>query len=337
MPSIFKRFMKPKADAYVFPDASEWGDVKNVVLPDDESEEGEPFEVFVPEEAEATVGVKTEEDFTDFHEYNNPSPPAEEAPPEEPPAEAPPPSVEEAPPEEETEEEPHAEEEEAAPAPRKRRSTPVDYARVQAEAILAQARDEAEAIKEAALQQAEDEIRELKRQAQSEGFDAGHADGMAKGMEEGRGEIERQAAELGIVVGEFLDTATKMRDQLLDQTREELRDLALVIAEKVIRVSLRSSGDVLMRMIETATEKHRRCEWVQIYIADCDARNLALSMPELTASLGHLSDRVRIIPMMDDESGTCIIEMPDEIIDASVSTQLENIREIMNTTVSDRD
>ncbi len=217
------------------------------------------------------------------------------------------------------------------------RSTPVDYARVQAEAILAQARDEAEAIKEAALQQAEDEIRELKRQAQSEGFDAGHADGMAKGMEEGRGEIERQAAELGIVVGEFLDTATKMRDQLLDQTREELRDLALVIAEKVIRVSLRSSGDVLMRMIETATEKHRRCEWVQIYIADCDARNLALSMPELTASLGHLSDRVRIIPMMDDESGTCIIEMPDEIIDASVSTQLENIREIMNTTVSDRE
>ena len=68
-----------------------------------------------------------------------------------------------------------------------------------------------------------------------------------------------------------------------------------------------------------------------------DSKNLALSIPELTASLGHLSDRVRIIPMIDDESGTCIIEMPDEIIDASVSTQLENIREIMNTTVHDRE
>ena len=34
--------------------------------------------------------------------------------------------------------------------------------------------------------------------------------------------------------------------------------------------------------------------------------------------------------MADDESGTCIIEMPDEIIDASVSTQLDNIKDILH-------
>ena len=343
MPSIFKRFTKPKADAYVFPDASQWDDVKNVIPPgsEDEEEGEEPFEVFQPEVAEP-AGSVVEEDFTDFHTYNNPpeeTPPAEEQPPEEP--EAPPEpekaEEEEASAAEESESEPEAPHDDAAAPPRKRRSTPVDYARVQAEAILAQARDEAEAIKEAALQEADEEIKKLKEQAQAEGYQSGHDEGFAQGVAEGHEEIEKQAVELGSVVGDFLDTATKMRDQLLDQTREELRDLAMVIAEKVIRISLRSSGDVLMRMIETATEKHRRCEWVQIYIADCDARNLSLSTPELTAALGHLSDRVRIIPMMDDESGTCIIEMPDEIIDASVSTQLENIREIMSTTVSDRE
>ena len=35
------------------------------------------------------------------------------------------------------------------------------------------------------------------------------------------------------------------------------------------------------------------------------------------------------VPVADDESGTCIIEMPDEIIDASASTQLSNIRGIV--------
>ena len=33
--------------------------------------------------------------------------------------------------------------------------------------------------------------------------------------------------------------------------------------------------------------------------------------------------------MPEDESGTCILEMPDEIIDASVSTQLQNIRDLV--------
>jgi flagellar assembly protein FliH len=33
--------------------------------------------------------------------------------------------------------------------------------------------------------------------------------------------------------------------------------------------------------------------------------------------------------MGDDESGTCIIETPEEIIDASASTQMANIRDIL--------
>ena len=109
-----------------------------------------------------------------------------------------------------------------------------------------------------------------------------------------------------------------------------MKELALAIAEKVIHVSLKSSGDILIRMIESATAKRRRCEWVQVYIADRDARASANTVPELTEALSRLSDRVRVIPMTGDESGTCIIEMPDEIIDASVSTQLDNLRGLIS-------
>ncbi|MCI9044650.1 MAG: F0F1 ATP synthase subunit delta [Peptococcaceae bacterium] len=294
MPNIFKRFMKPAAVNYVFTDANELTD-------DDEALVGE-----AAAETLTDFDSAFDEDFAadfdgDFEHVEGPARVGQE----------------------------QTAETEPAPEEEERPATPVDFARVQAEAILAAARLEAEQIKEQALKDAEAEVHELYRAARADGYNGGFTEGMAAAMSEAQAEIARQAEAQGAEVKRFLDDATHRRDLILQDTKEDLRDLALAVAEKVIRISLKSSGDILLRMIETATEKHRRCEWVQIYIADCDTKNIALSTPELTAALGHLSNRIRIIPMADDESGTCIIEMPDEIIDASVSTQMDNIREVI--------
>ncbi len=294
MPNIFKRFMKPAAVNYVFTDANELTD-------DDEALAGE-----AAVETLTDFDSAFDEDFAadfdgDFEHVEGPARVGQE----------------------------QTAETEPAPEEEERPATPVDFARVQAEAILAAARLEAEQIKEQALKDAEAEVHELYRAARADGYNGGFTEGMAAAMSEAQAEIARQAEAQGAEVKRFLDDATHRRDLILQDTKEDLRDLALAVAEKVIRISLKSSGDILLRMIETATEKHRRCEWVQIYIADCDTKNIALSTPELTAALGHLSNRIRIIPMADDESGTCIIEMPDEIIDASVSTQMDNIREVI--------
>ena len=74
--------------------------------------------------------------------------------------------------------------------------------------------------------------------------------------------------------------------------------------------------------------------FVHIYISECDAKRLTQIPASLSAALSALSDRVRIIPMSDNESGTCIIEMPDEIVDASASTQLDNLRTILMDTTN---
>ena len=297
MPNIFKRFMKPAAVNYVFTDANELTD-------DDEALAGEAAAETLTD-FDSAFDADFDEDFAadfdgDFEHVEGPARVGQE------------------------------QTAETEPAPEEERpATPVDFARVQAEAILAAARLEAEQIKAQALKDAEAEVHELYRAARADGYNGGFTEGMAAAMSEAQAEIARQAEAQGAEVKRFLDDATHRRDLILQDTKEDLRDLALAVAEKVIRISLKSSGDILLRMIETATEKHRRCEWVQIYIADCDTKNIALSTPELTAALGHLSNRIRIIPMADDEAGTCIIEMPDEIIDASVSTQMDNIREVI--------
>ena len=211
------------------------------------------------------------------------------------------------------------------------------YAQVQAAAILADARKEAEAWREKARNECEAELDDLREEARKEGYTAGYAEGMDRAMEEGRQQIEKLAAEQTKDVAAFLEQAAKERDRLLDDTREEMKDLAVAIAEKVIRVSLKNSSDILLRMVDAATDTHKRCEWAHIYVADCDLNGKAYTAPELTAALGHVSNRIRVIPMADDESGTCIVELPDVILDASVSTQLDNIREVLDGATPDRD
>ena len=207
---------------------------------------------------------------------------------------------------------------------------PLGFARVQAEAILADAKREAEQYKDQLRAEFEEELETVRRDAREEGYSRGYAEGMAQAMQEGKAECERMAVEQVKSIESFLERAARSRDKMLDDSREELKNLAVAIAEKVIHVSLKNSSDIILRMVDAATDTHKRCEWAHVYVADCDVGGKAYTVPELTAALSHIAERVRVIPMPDEESGTCIVELPDVIYDASVSTQLENIRDVLD-------
>ena len=205
----------------------------------------------------------------------------------------------------------------------------LNYARLQAEAIIRDARKEAEAYQEEARKTVEQELEQLRDQARQDGYNSGYAQGMDDALKEGRRQIDELSKEQIRSVERFLEAAARERDRIFDDCREDMKDLALAIAEKVIRVSLKNSSDILLRMVDAATDTHRRCEWARIYVADSDLEGKAFTMPELTEQLGHVAERIRVIPMADDEPGTCIVELPDVILDASVSTQLGNIKELL--------
>lgn len=215
---------------------------------------------------------------------------------------------------------------------------PVSFAQIQAAEILQDAERRAAEILEAAQREAREQSEAILEEARRAGLEAGRAEGVAQGvrqaLEEGRQDRERQAQNVEAEVAQFLERAGQALDRQMDDNVEELRDLALAVAEKVISVSLKSSDQVICRMIQAAIDKRKRREWVHIYIAECDAKRLVRLPQSLTSALSALSGRVRIIPMADDEAGTCIIEMPDEIIDASAATQLNNIRTMLSDTPS---
>lgn len=207
-------------------------------------------------------------------------------------------------------------------------------AQTQADELIRSAQAKAEYIIEQAKQAAEAEVARIHQQASEEGYNQGYAEGQRIGREEASAATNKAAQESVEAVQRFLIQANSVRDEKIDKLSGELLDVAVTVAEKVIHVSLKSSEEIIKRMIVAATEKLKRREWVQIYVADCDVKGVAQSDPSLSAALSSLSDHIKIVPMRDAESGTCIVEMPDEIIDASASTQLENIRSVIHENFS---
>lgn len=207
--------------------------------------------------------------------------------------------------------------------------SPVQFAKVQADAILNAARAEAEQITSAATAKARSQADKIREDARQEGYREGYTEGIAGAAQNLKEQREMQAAQMEKQLQTFLENVALAQDELMDGAKADMRDLAIAVAEKVVRISLKSSSGIIAKMIQDATEKMKRREWVHIYVSNCDAKGLSQITPRLTRALSGLSDHIRIIPVAEEESGTCIIETPDTIIDASASTQMTNIRSIL--------
>lgn len=184
------------------------------------------------------------------------------------------------------------------------------------------------------LEKAKEEAAHIREEALKEGYDYGYAKGEEEGYQAAYTKVEET---VGAETEAFLQDLKRLAQELSQQKQDilyqyqnDLKDVAVAVAEKVVQVSLKSSGEIIERMIISATERLKTKEWVKIYISKSDAQMMLEADKDLVTSLSHLSEHIKVIVMNNEKQGTCIIECPDEIIDASVNTQMENIKEILS-------
>lgn len=197
----------------------------------------------------------------------------------------------------------------------------IQSAKQEAERIVAKARQEAEAQKEKAVQD-----------GYQEGFDKGYKEGYAKSTEDVENGLKAESKELLEEIQKIVAEVSGRKEEILERYKQDLKNIAIAIGEKVIQVSLKSSGSVIEKMILSATEKLRSRQWAKIYISKADANLLVKGDHDILQIVGRLSENLKIIVIENEKPGTCIIELPDEIIDASASTQVENIKGILKNT-----
>lgn len=185
------------------------------------------------------------------------------------------------------------------------------------------------------LEDARQEAEQIRKDAYEEGFaqgqSAGYEAGFQQGEAEGISDYQKKIDELEDMFAACILDVERLKDKTLEKYMDDLKEIALAIGEKIVRTSLRSNARVIERMILAATEKLKKSAWAKIYIGSTRESGKDINAdPKFLQELSNISDTVKVIIMDGEELGTCIVERPDEIIDVSVGTQLENIREIMN-------
>jgi flagellar assembly protein FliH len=195
--------------------------------------------------------------------------------------------------------------------------------------VLEDAKAEANRILEEAADQARQEKDLAHEAGMREGYEAGYREGREKAESECRQDFQNILSDFREDMTQALKSVERAKESCLRAYLDELKDCAVAVGEKVIHISLRSSGEVIKQMIIAATEKLKKTAWVKIYIDKCDYDMMIQADADILDELSHLSDNIKFIVMDKEDRGNCIIEMPEEIIDVSVNTQMENIKDIL--------
>lgn len=193
--------------------------------------------------------------------------------------------------------------------------------------VIADAQRQAEEI----IKQAQLEAEEIKKSAFASAAEDGYQNGYQEAYQEHKEKMDEETAVFLLQIRDMIQEFENQKSLLISQNVDELKELAISIAEKVIQISLKTSGEIIKKMIITATNKMKMKEWAKIYISKNDSALIIESNADLLDAISHVSEHIKVVVMEDSAPGTCIIELPDQIIDASASTQIENIRAIMKS------
>ena len=200
----------------------------------------------------------------------------------------------------------------------------------EAREIIEKSRQAADKI----LTEAENKIQDVFIVAKDEGYQAGHKEGYDLGVEEGTKKFLEESKErfskFFTAVDEACGTFDDKKNEMLEGYLKDLTELALTISEKVVSVSLDSSGEVIKRLILTAAAAAETQQWAKVVISSGDAKLMEADGINIREELDAISGKIELIMLDDAKQGTCLIEFFDQVIDAGADTQLANIKDMIN-------
>lgn len=196
--------------------------------------------------------------------------------------------------------------------------------------MLRDASERAEKI----INRAQIEAEQIKTEAYEEGYNSGHQEGMIDGRKAAQQQAEAEFRETiekyQTAVAHSIIQIGEEREESFHRYLDELKEVAIAVAEKVIHISLETSGEIIKRMIIAEVEKMKKTEWIKIYIDKYDYEKLLSVDEDVAADLARISDNVKFVVQDKENMGYAVIETPSEMIDVGVSSQLDTIRENLN-------
>ena len=197
--------------------------------------------------------------------------------------------------------------------------SPQQQAEEQAQALtkrlLQTARGEGERI----LQTAREEAQRLREEAMQQGY--------RQALEEKQQEISSQLAELDTL----MQTLQQRQQEFFETYENGLTTLSIEIAQKVLGSLIRQQETLLLPLVEQAMSTVKNEEWITVQVSERMPVLVDYLKRDLLGGTGTEGHTVEV-QAADLPEGSCLIQTPEGVVDASIHTQLENLKTMFDRT-----
>lgn len=195
----------------------------------------------------------------------------------------------------------------------------------ESQAALQKAKDEAARIEAEAKDGAariEAEARQAGETVRKEAYNAGFAEGREAGFQSGKEEADRLIGRLHAMLEGILNR----RQEILNETEQQIVDLVLLMTRKVVKVLSESSRNVVAANIVQALRKVKNRGTVTVRVNLRDAEFVSAHIKEFLAAVENISG----LSVAEDSSvdpGGCIVDTDFGSVDARIMSQLEELEQ----------
>ena len=121
-----------------------------------------------------------------------------------------------------------------------------------------------------------------------------------------------------------------MKKELIISHEDELLKTVMEMVKKITLNELKTDQDTIFRILRQASKSFRNDDYIKISFAEGDvSENVITDLEFIREVVGNIKE-IDVEILSDKESGTVIVDNGHEIIDASVPTQLDFLKEILN-------
>ena len=200
-----------------------------------------------------------------------------------------------------------------------------DYERIvtagrnSADKLIEDAKSKTKAVFEAA----EEECERLKEKSRMEGFEAG--------FEAGRLEALKKCEKYLETAGALLSEINSKKEAYYISHEYELCETVLDMVRKITLSEIKTDPEIIDRIAANAAKSFRNSDYVKISVAQGEASRNFVTDKEFVKSLIPFIPEIEVeeLDPLDAPPGTVVLDNGSEIIDASIPTQLDFLKEIM--------
>lgn len=194
------------------------------------------------------------------------------------------------------------------------------------EQILQQAEKEAKSLSEALLESANREREEILGQAHTQAqqlFQKAVREGQIQGEQQKKEAVDQVLRE----VNQLLAQLAQDYQEFIKYYEDSLQSFALEIAEKILCCQIELDKTSMMPLVRQVIGSVKNTDWITVELSSQMSTLINKLKEEINIHEQFDGKHVEIVGKDGRAPGSCVIETPTGLIDASISVQLEKLAE----------